>query len=127
MSRPGMDRKMRKDVATLTSEATAKRIAEVLRQNYGDLRCATKRLGRLIGADPRAVKNWISGTNAPRLAEAVRLMAECEDLRVAINEMVEEVRCQSGGQSSSSLAGSVSGASPKCQEPAGSVRFGSCG
>ena len=107
---------MRSGVSALTAEAAAGLISEVLREKYGGARHAAKRLARSVGADPRAVKNWLQGTTAPRLADAMKLMAECEELQNAIIGMIEEARCarDASGRSSASSAGSASAATAVC-------------
>lgn len=40
-------------------------IANALRKDYGELGSAVKRIGRRIGANPRAIRNWYEARNAP--------------------------------------------------------------
>lgn len=69
-------------------------VAGVLRRKYGHLRHATKLLARSVGTTPRTVQNWLDGTNAPRGAELIRLMRECDELRDEIFRLVEEGKCR---------------------------------
>ncbi|MDP3417877.1 hypothetical protein [Falsiroseomonas sp.] len=77
----------------ITSELIAQRVGKVLRERYGHIRHAAKRLARRTQADPRAVQNWMDGVNAPHAAHLVRLMAECDELAAEINAMVREASC----------------------------------
>jgi len=50
----------------LSSDAQlAKIIAEALREDFGDTHSSIKRIGRLTGANLRAIKNWYVAKNAP--------------------------------------------------------------
>ena len=77
---------------SLTAELLAERIGAALRSGWGDQRHATKRISRQVDADPRAVENWMSGRCAPRAAELIRLMAECDAVRREVETLVAEVR-----------------------------------
>jgi predicted transcriptional regulator len=69
-------------------------VTGILRRKYGNVRHATKMLARIVGSTPRTVQNWLDGTNAPRGAELIRLMQECDELRDEIFRIVEEGKCQ---------------------------------
>lgn len=102
MSRSQVARKML-NVAHTQSVEIAHRLGEVLRARYGDLRSGAKRLGRLIDADPRAVKNWLQGTNAPQLSHVIELMAADPVVEAEILDLVRgrrEARCQALSSSS---------------------------
>lgn len=51
--------------ATSNERFIAALIANALREEYGALGSAVKRIGRRIGAHPRAIRNWYEGRNAP--------------------------------------------------------------
>lgn len=76
-------------------------VSEILRRNYGHLRHAAKQLARSVGTSPRTVENWFAGINAPRGAELIRLMQQCDDLRDEIFRIVEEGQCQKASASTS--------------------------
>lgn len=78
--------------APVSAETLAERIGAALRGAWADQRHATKRLSRRLDADPRAVENWMAGRCAPRAAELVRLMAECDAVRVEIETLIAEAR-----------------------------------
>lgn len=95
MSRSRAARKM-SGVAVVTSEALASSIGGVLRRKWSRYRSAAKELAAEIGADPRAAKNWLAGANAPRLADAIELMAadpEVEEHILALVRGRREARC----------------------------------
>ena len=78
--------------AAITAEALTARITPVLRRAYGESRHAAKRLSRDASVSPRCAENWLDGLNAPRAAELVRLMAQCDDLAAEIEQLVAESR-----------------------------------
>lgn len=95
MSRSCEARKM-SGVATLSSDAIATSIAGVLRRRWSRYRSAAKELAADVGADPRAAKNWLAGANAPRLADAIELMAADPEVEEHILSLVRgrrEARC----------------------------------
>ncbi|MBS4074606.1 hypothetical protein KGY14_05305 [Ameyamaea chiangmaiensis] len=77
------------DAATYSETVTG-----ILRRNYGQVRHASKLLARAVGTTPRTVENWFAGINAPRGAELIRLMQQCDDLRDEIFRIVGEGQCQ---------------------------------
>lgn len=79
---------------TLTADVLAERLGAALRRGWGDVRYATKRISRRVDADPRAVENWMSGRCAPRAAELIRLMAECDAVRAEVETLVAETRAR---------------------------------
>ena len=40
-------------------------LSAALRREFGETPAAAKRIARLVGANPRAVRNWLEGVNAP--------------------------------------------------------------
>lgn len=68
----------------------ALRVSTALNREAGHLRNAIKLLARRTGYDPRAVRNWFYGVNAPRAQELVALMIECDEVAAEINKMVAE-------------------------------------
>jgi hypothetical protein len=73
MYRANRDRKML--TAAVTSDDLAGRISAALRREFGDLSCAVQPIARAMQppADPRAVRNWWDGSNAPGSAQLLRL------------------------------------------------------
>lgn len=82
--------------AAITAETVSARITPVLRRVFGDARHGAKLLARAASVSPRTAENWLSGANAPRLAEALRLMLECEDIAAEINAFLDEQRAARG-------------------------------
>lgn len=64
----------------ITTITVAETVARSLRRAWGGLANLTKRIGRRVDADPRAVRNWLDGTTPPQTAHLIRLMAECDEL-----------------------------------------------
>lgn len=78
--------------AAITTGDLALRVSGVLRREYGDLRCADKRLAARIAATPRAVRNWFSGECPPNSATLLTLMAESEAMEAEIMALVRQHR-----------------------------------
>lgn len=78
---------------SMNAAAYAQTVTDVLRRNYGQLRHAAKLLAGSVGTSPRTVQNWLDGINAPRGAELIKLMQECDELRDEIFRLVEEGKC----------------------------------
>lgn len=51
----------------ISEEELAQIIAYALRKNHGHFGSAVKQIGRLINAEPRTIRNWYEGRNAPSL------------------------------------------------------------
>ena len=94
MSNDRANRYLEMPIEEFTAESCAERIGIVLRQWSGDMRNATKRIGRRIGADPRVVKNYLYGTHCPPVAKLIEMMADCEPLVQEVNKMVTERRAE---------------------------------
>ena len=75
---------------SITTDKLGATVARVLRKQFGDLRCADKRLATLAKATPRAARNWLSGECPPNSATLLTLMRECQELREEINKMLDE-------------------------------------
>lgn len=78
--------------AAITADLVTARLSGALRRSHGDKRHAAERIAREIDADPRAVRNWMSGVNAPRATELVKLMASCDEIAAEVLQLVEEAR-----------------------------------
>lgn len=76
----------------ITAELCAERFGSVLRRWSADMRNASKRIGRSIGADPRAVENYVYGRHCPPATKLIELMAECPPLADEVMRLVEERR-----------------------------------
>lgn len=95
MSRSREARKM-SGAVVLSTEALAASLSDVLRRRWSRYRSAAKELAAEVGADPRAAKNWLAGANAPRLADAIELMAADPEVEEHILSLVRgrrEARC----------------------------------
>lgn len=77
--------------SALTAESLTARLTPTLRRVFGE-RHGAKLIARAASVSPRAAQNWLDGLNAPRAAELLRLMAECEDIAAEINAIVAERR-----------------------------------
>lgn len=51
----------------------ANAISTALRQDYGELTSAVKRIGRITGVHPRAIRNWYEGRNVPNSVHLLML------------------------------------------------------
>lgn len=66
MSRTEKDRKVRSIPGiTFPASAVAEAIAKALHREYDGSHSGVKTVAALTGANPRAVKNWFDGKNAP--------------------------------------------------------------
>lgn len=83
-------------LTAITAEDCAERFGRVLRRYACDTRNAAQRLGDKIGADPRAVENYIYGRHCPPAAKLIELMAECPTLADEVNLLVAERRAARG-------------------------------
>lgn len=92
---------------TVDASVYAEAVTGILKRNYGQIRNAAKLLARSVGTTPRTVQNWLEGVNAPRGAELIRLMQECDELRDEIFRIVEEGKCQKDTASTSVGAASA--------------------
>jgi hypothetical protein len=73
MSRANRDRRML--TTTVTTDTLAERISLALRREFGEWGGAVKRLAAMMvpPADPRAVRNWWDGANAPSARQLLQL------------------------------------------------------
>lgn len=79
-------------VVTTYARLCATTVSSALREDWGDLRHASKRLSRRVGRTPRAVMNWLGGLSSPRMMDLVALMAASPALERAVVELVAEER-----------------------------------
>lgn len=93
-NRANIDRDFQK--MSTTAALYSQTVTTVLRTIYGRLKHGPEILARAVEASPRTTRNWLDGTNAPRGAELIRLMAECEELKSEIDRLVEEEKCRKG-------------------------------
>ena len=63
-------------------------IAKALRDDYGALGSAVKRIGRRIGANPRAIRNWYEGRNAPNSVHILLLAQSSPRVFEALLELI---------------------------------------
>ncbi len=101
MSRANRDRKML--TAAVTTDSLAVRISAALHREYGEFSCAVQRIARAMSppADPRAVRNWWEGKNAPRSAQMMQLgqvsgEVRLELVRILADQARNEVIAQEG-------------------------------
>jgi hypothetical protein len=65
--------------ATLSQE-----VADALRREFGDGPIQVKRMARLMGVNPRTVRNWLQSDNGPNGAGLVVLMRHSEQVTTAV-------------------------------------------
>jgi hypothetical protein len=63
-----------------------------LRQRFGMLRGAEKRLARMAQCSPRTTENWLRGACAPGGEHLLNLMAECDELAAEVMAEVQRRR-----------------------------------
>lgn len=90
---------MSSTLQSITTEEVAEALAATLRRRWSLFRSPTKQLARLIGADPRAVKNWFEARNPPHLAQTIELMAADPQVEEAILDLVRARRAKRGDAS----------------------------
>lgn len=74
--------------ATSNEQFVAALIAKALREDYGALGSAVKRIGRRIGANPRAIRNWYEGRNAPNSLHLLLLAQSSPRVFAALLELI---------------------------------------
>ena len=55
-------------------------VSQVLRKNYAEINSAIKIIGRKTGANPRAIRNWYEGRNAPNSSHLIILARHIPDI-----------------------------------------------
>lgn len=63
-------------------------IARALRDEYGGLSSAVKRIGRRTGVHPRAIRNWYEGRNAPNSNHIILLAQSSPNVLKAVLELI---------------------------------------
>lgn len=94
-----MDKKCEKltgfpHMVTTFPEQVTERISAAIVREFGHWRNAAKVLAAKTDTNPRSVQNWLYGVNAPRLAEAIALAAECDAVADEIMAMIAERKAQ---------------------------------
>lgn len=92
MSFPKDDRKVRSksrnefpiDPITEIRTSLSIDVADALRREFGDGPVQIKRMARLIGVNPRTVRNWLQSDNGPNGAALVVLMRHSEAVTAAV-------------------------------------------
>lgn len=59
-------------------------VADALRREFGDGPVQIKRMARLMGVNPRTVRNWLQSDNGPNGAALVVLMRHSEAVTAAV-------------------------------------------
>lgn len=80
--------------SAMTAIGYAPTVCDVLRREYSHLKSAAKIVAQKASVTPRTAENWLTGQNAPRGDELIRLMAECDELKAAIDKLVEMHKCR---------------------------------
>lgn len=99
MSRFYGDRMMPSAAHPITTEEVVDRLSAALQRKWGAFRSPAKMLARAMGFDPRACQNWLSGNNAPHLAQTIELMAADPQVEEAILDLVRARRAKRGDAS----------------------------
>lgn len=77
------DRKMH----TLTADDVAGRVSRGLNKSP----FSPGKLARKLGIDPRAMKNYFGGNNAPPATQLIMIMAECCEVRNEVFQLLESI------------------------------------
>lgn len=88
MSVPKKDQVFPRESAATNEQFVAALIAKALREDYGELGSAVKRIGRRIGANPRAIRNWYEGRNAPNSVHLLLLAQSSPRVFAALLELI---------------------------------------
>jgi hypothetical protein len=80
----GVRRNSREDDAGRQPVGYAALVCGVLRERFAMLRGAEKLLARAAKVSPRTAENWLRGECAPNGEALLSLMAECDELALAI-------------------------------------------
>jgi transcriptional regulator with XRE-family HTH domain len=78
--------------SVIDPESLAERLSRFLRREFGQLRCANRKIADRFGCDDRAAQNYLYGKNPPNAAALMRMMAASEALEEEILTMVREHR-----------------------------------
>lgn len=92
MSFPKNDRKVRSksgnefpiDPITEIRTSLSTDVADALRREFGDGSVQIKRVARLMGVNPRTVRNWLQSNNGPNGAALVVLMRHSLEVTAAV-------------------------------------------
>lgn len=76
------------NTTTIDTFSVVQAISGALRRKWGDMRSPVKLVARATGTDVRTARNYWDGTNAPRAPELLRLMAECPEVREAVERLI---------------------------------------
>ncbi|MDX2073063.1 MAG: hypothetical protein SFX19_01705 [Alphaproteobacteria bacterium] len=76
------------DTPTQSTQKIANSIAKVLRQDYGEISSAVKRIGRITGVHPRAIRNWYEGRNAPNSLHLLMLARSSPNVLRVLLELI---------------------------------------
>lgn len=76
------------DTPTQSTQKIANSIAKALRQDYGELSSAVKRIGRITGVHPRAIRNWYEGRNAPNSLHLLMLARSSPNVLRVLLELI---------------------------------------
>ncbi|WP_380940835.1 hypothetical protein [Sphingomonas floccifaciens] len=64
-------------------------VADALRRDFGDGPLQIKRMARLMGVNPRTVKNWLRTDNGPNGAGLIVLMRHSKAVTAAVLNMAD--------------------------------------
>lgn len=76
MSYAKNDQLFHNETPASAAQKIALSISQALRQDYSELTSAVKRIGRITGAHPRAIRNWYEGRNVPNSTHLM-MLAQC--------------------------------------------------
>lgn len=93
-------KKMHADTGIITNEAVTQAISGALQRSFGWVPSSVKYVASRIKRNPRAVRNWFEGQNAPRAAELIDLMRESDEV---YEEVLRLANRKSSGPSGSDI------------------------
>ena len=90
MSHMKKDRSFPTKPRAISDDELAQIVAAALRQDFGDMASAIKRIGQLTNANLRAIKNWYEARNAPSSGHLLLLARSSPSILKFILEQIGE-------------------------------------
>ena len=76
------------EAPALAAQKIAQSISDALHCDYGEFTSAVKRIGRITGVHPRAIRNWYEGRNAPNSVHLLMLARSSPNVLQMLLELV---------------------------------------
>lgn len=80
-------------MSTVAAAPTSEVIWDVITRVYGERRHATELLARAAHTTPATAANWLRRKCTPQADNLIALMADCEELKEAVDRLVKERQC----------------------------------